>query len=338
MADDDKSGTGVSGEVELAKLIKLRGSVSDSALDRFFPVERDELTKFRNGVIKDLGKSARKKIKSGRLGELGELERLVLAGALGDLFDREIGRLQNRVEAQVAIADERAAHGTPHELPPATPESEAFAERFWDEVGDVSDADVRRLYAQAAVRELYNPKSISANTLSVLRRLDAKTVASFEAVSRFVCNRRTVLLPSHDGQEFSGVFEKHGITADDVNHLISVGLFLTPAPWLLGRYQEGSNSYVYWRFGDKTVRVEAQFATNFIGGPASVFVNGMAASTAAMELWAAIRPQPAIEEVAVSREILRVLNSTRSVTIMTGPEEAREGDQAWLPHAGAWPL
>jgi hypothetical protein len=343
MGDEDKkAGEGVSVGLDVFG-VKANAAVSDTTLARYFAgVEGDALKKLRDGAIKDSERRIRKAIKKGELGALEEFDRMIFGAAFGEMLHREVGRLQNRVETQALIEEELAAQPDVKALPPATPEEEAFTERFWDEVGDVSEVEVQRLYAQAAVRAIKQPNSISVNTLAVLRRLDSKTVLAFEAVSRFLCNKRIIVMPASDTPELTTAFGKLGIDGYAINHLISVGLFTNRGPWAVETYADGTLTYALWRFAAKAVRLPVSLLSGVIpvgvkGSLTTMYVDGMFLSSAAAEIMSAIRPIPAPDEVAIGRTIARTFSGIRA-SVIGPPEETYDEGKTWQPHEGVWPL
>jgi len=320
-------------ELGIANALKFRASASEATIARFLPVDRDALAKLRDSLIKDVGKGLRKKVKMGDLENLNPLERMLINEALGDFVQREVGRLQNRLDMQEAI-EEAAEHASLKALPESATESQDFAGRFWEDAGEVSQNEVRRLYAAAAIKELQKPNSVSVNTLSVLRRLDSKTVIAFETATRFVCSG-VLLLPSEpeSSSELAQEFTRQGLTDHALQHLSSVGLFHPPTMWHTYPWQVEADNYQFWRCGRSGIRVRV---TNT--GPAGfeVFHNGMVPTSAAKEIWSTIVPQPQPETLIITRAILSDLAEASWLKIESAPEESIDEGATWTKMEGVW--
>ena len=76
-----------------------------------------------------------------------------MENALGDLISQQVRRLGNRVDTQVLI-DELLGSSPINDHTIDDNDIAFSAERLWEEVGDISDEDIKELCGMVAVREL----------------------------------------------------------------------------------------------------------------------------------------------------------------------------------------
>jgi hypothetical protein len=324
-------------EISIAKFMSFRFAASESTLARFLPVPSDELTTIRRDLLRITGKSLVKKFKYGVLDELTPLERLVMENALGDLISQQVKRLGNRVDTQVRIG-ELLGSSQINEVT-SDHDSSFLAERFWEEVGDVSDEEVRKLYAKVAVRELKSPSSVSLNTLSILRRMDAKTVHSLETTASFLCDGH-IVLPSRKDSGLSNAFIGSGLGQTEISHLTAVGLFTSRLGWKprLTSVQEGQQRYVFWQMSAGLVRIpvtskEKQRPNGDVNPWEQIGLGdfvALEATTAALELISAVMP-PIREDfiVPIATSIGQSLRMLGILSPNGRPEISRDKGRTW---------
>jgi hypothetical protein len=327
-------------EVSIAKIMSFRFAASESTLARFLPVPSDELTRIRRDILKISGKSLVKKFRQGALDELTPLEQVVMENALGDLISQQVKRLGNRVDTQVRIG-EFLGSSPVNELSSNDNDTSCFAERFWEEVGDISDDEVKELYAKVAVRELKSPSSISLNTLSILRRMDGNTVHSLEVAASLLCDGHLVL-PSHNDSVLSDAFISLGLGREEIRHLTAVGLFSSRLEWKprLTRVLEGQSRYVFWRMSAGLVRIpvtsrEEKRPNNDVNLWEQLGLGAfvaLEATTAASELINAVLPP--IREHLLAPVASSIGQSIGRLDVMTPngePEISRDEGRTWDP-------
>jgi hypothetical protein len=331
-------------EVSIAKIISFRFAASESTLARFLPVPSDELTRIRRDLLKISGKSLVKKFRQGALDELTPLEQVVMENALGDLISQQVKRLGNRVDTQVRIG-ELLGSSPVNELSSNDNDTSFFAERFWEEVGNISDEEVKELYAKVAVRELKSPSSISLNTLSILRRMDGKTVHSLEIAASLLCDGHLVL-PSHNDSVLSDAFISLGLGHEEIRHLTAVGLFSSRLEWKprLTPVLEGKSRYVFWSMLAGLVRIpvtsrEKKRPSNEVNPWEQLGLGNfvaLEATTAASELINAVLP-PIREHLLapVASSISQSIGKLNVITPNGEPEISRDEGRTWDPLPGA---
>jgi hypothetical protein len=195
---DQKNTDGISLEV---KADGAAARVSDQALSRIGEAATWLMPRraARVRITAALSERVAEKIRDGS--PLNEDERFFV----GLLFEKE-GRLLGNREA----AAEEIQRVLPEvndrlkELPPApeaTP-SQSFINRAEGIASEVSEDEIRQLFARLVAGEIIRPGLISLRTLETVRSLDARTARAFDAFCRFVINGNVVVNEKKSGNSW----------------------------------------------------------------------------------------------------------------------------------------
>ena len=163
----------------------------------------------------ETGTEAFEKIKAAKLGEAADI--LLESGRI---TYTEFWKMKNYSEI-VKLADELKVSRA--EKIPA--QDFDWHTRFFEACGNISDDEVRKLWASVLSGEIQNPGSYSLRTLECLRNVSKEEAKLFKKVCD--CSVRignSIVLPN-----FGGVMDKNGITYNDVIKLDDCGLLKSDA-------------------------------------------------------------------------------------------------------------
>ena len=142
------------------------------------------------------------------------------------LVAQEIRR-QNNIDGVV----EKAAEDLKGKDVSDEPVSEDWSTRFFGIVQDVSQEEMKALWAKILAREIERPTSFSMRTLETLRNLSAKEAELFEKIAPFILQHGNYFI--YNEHE---VLEKFGIHYIDLAQLTECGL-LQPGTFVRKTYE-----------------------------------------------------------------------------------------------------
>ena len=207
-----------------ADVVKLEGSATGvkahiplGLLDRIAPI-----TAAKGRVTAAIGHQISEKLSKGL--PLSEVEAFFFT----TFFEKEMKRHQRKLRTKEMM--EKILREEPAALPPTTdeahvldPAEDAFADRFWEDVEQTTDENIRELYARVGLWEDRRPGSFSLRTLSVLRDLDRHTKTTFETLcEQFILGGDGILRV--ESTSVLDIYEERGIAWKDLLAVEDAGL------------------------------------------------------------------------------------------------------------------
>jgi hypothetical protein len=182
---------------------------------------------------------------------------------VGQLFEKEARLLGNREAAAEEIqrvlpeVDDRL-----RELPPApeaTP-SQSFINRAEGIASEISEDDIRQLFARLVAGEISRPGSISLRMLEAVRSIDARIARAFDKICRFVMSGDAVIREGDVAKFLDG----RGINYEARTELEDAGLIQ-----VIGGLDFQTGGQYVLRYGQRRLRLkiereEKYFPTVFI--------------------------------------------------------------------------
>lgn len=158
------------------------------------------------------------------------------------LVAQEIRR-QNNIDGVV----EKAAEDLKGKEVSDEPVSEDWSTRFFGIVQDVSQEEMKTLWAKILAREIERPTTFSMRTLETLRNLSAKEAELFEKIAPFILQQRNHFI--YNERE---ILEKFGIRYIDLAQLTECGL-LQPGTFVTKTYmsnpdEDTKSAIVYGKY------------------------------------------------------------------------------------------
>lgn len=134
---------------------------------------------------------------------------------IGQRFVAQEIRRQNNIDTVV----EAAAEDLKGKEVSEEPVSEDWSTRFFGIVQDVSQEEMKAIWAKILAKEIERPSSFSMRTLETLRNLSAKEAELFEKIAPFILNQNGFFIFNNPE-----VLEEFGINYIDIAQLTECGM------------------------------------------------------------------------------------------------------------------
>ena len=184
-----------------------------------------------------------------------EIEQDVLDRISERIIHKEI-RKQNNIDKVTRIAIEELENESSIS---STPVDEDWAVRFFNIVEDITDEQMQILWGKILAGEVKSPNSFSIRTIEFLKNMIKIDAELFTKASNYV-------ITSDDGYFFfkgakNEMLEKHGLSYDERQKLIEIGLIRTGERTALIFDPKPENVETYYRSGKYIIKCKIKVGT-----------------------------------------------------------------------------
>lgn len=173
---------------------------------------------------------------------------LMEAETLSRINERLVGKEKERQNNIDEVVEAAAEDLQKEKVVSDEPVNKDWSTRFFNIVQDVSDSDMKQLWAKVLAGEVKSPCSYSLRTLELLRNLSKQEAELFLKVSQLVLKEREYFIFKTANNDLS----KFGISYLDIAKLIEIGL-IQAGTFVSLNYESSSSrdKHVFFMYNNK---------------------------------------------------------------------------------------